>query len=140
MSHPTSAILQPVVALVILTAIVWFRMYYIRFSEMKKAGLTAKDMKPGNPKLSKIVLESGANFRNLCEMPILFYLACVLIFILGLSSKLFVAYAWLYVILRYVHSFIHTTYNKIAHRFIVYFLSTLVLWLIWAILVFHLMT
>lgn len=124
-------ILYPIFALVLLTAIVWFKMYYVRFSEMKKAGLKAEDMTPDNRDLSKIVLESGANFRNLCEAPILFYLACVLIFILDLSSSFLLSLAWLYVFFRYVHSFIHTTSNKISHRFIAYFLSTIILWLIW---------
>ena len=136
MSHPTATILNPVCALVVLTAIVWFRMYYVRFSEMKKAGITVKDMYPSNRNLPKAIITSGDNFRNLCEIPILFYLACVLIFFLGLSDHFFVACAWLYVVLRYVHSFIHTTYNKIAHRFIVYFSSTIILWFMWLVLIF----
>jgi hypothetical protein len=133
-------ILYPIFAMVLLTAIVWFKMYYIRFSEMKKTGITAKDMRSDNRDLSKLIIESGANFGNLCEAPILFYLVCVLIILLGVKSSLLVVCAWLYVVLRYIHSFIHTTYNKIIHRFLVYFSSTLVLWFMWVILAIEVMS
>jgi len=135
MSHASLAIFHPVCALVTLTAIVWFRMYYVRFSEMKKAGLSAKDMHPSNRNLPKAIIFSGDNFRNLCEAPVLFYIACVLIYLLGMTHTVFVSLAWVYVLLRYIHSYIHTTYNKISHRFVIYFTSTLLLWFIWLLII-----
>ena len=36
--------------------------------------------------------------------------------------------AWAYVILRTLHSLVQCTYNKVLHRFTLYFLSCLVLW------------
>jgi hypothetical protein len=41
--------------------------------------------------------------------------------------------AWLYVALRYVHSFIHLTYNRVIHRFAVYVLSTVILFMLWGV-------
>ena len=75
MHHLEITILYPIFAMVFLTAIVWFKMYYVRFSEMKKAGMTAKDIHPGNRNLPAAIIFSGDNFRNLCEAPVLFYLA-----------------------------------------------------------------
>ena len=37
------------------------------------------------------------------------------------------ALAWLYVALRYAHSAIHCTYNRVMHRFAVFIASMLVL-------------
>ena len=42
-----------------------------------------------------------------------------------------VAIAWVFVAFRYVHSVIHVTYNRVRHRFTVYVLGCLVLWLLW---------
>jgi len=139
MSHNSLAIFEPVSALVVLTAVVWFRMYYVRFSEMKKAGLSTSDMHPSNLNLPKAIIVSGDNFRNLCEAPILFYVACIIVYILGLSSSLLMSLAWVYVVLRCVHSFIHVGYNKIAHRFLAYFSSCIILWSIWLVLIFEIL-
>jgi hypothetical protein len=37
------------------------------------------------------------------------------------------------VALRALHSFIHVTYNRVMHRFVVYSSSTLLLFLMWAV-------
>jgi len=42
--------------------------------------------------------------------------------------------AWIYVALRCVHSFIHLTYNRVIHRFVVYALSAVVLFVLWGTL------
>ena len=42
-----------------------------------------------------------------------------------------VALAWIYVASRFVHSFIHITYNRVMHRFWVFAFSTLALLAIW---------
>jgi hypothetical protein len=44
------------------------------------------------------------------------------------------------VIVRIVHAAIHTTYNKIAHRFMVFILSNLVLLAMWVKLALHVFT
>ena len=51
-------------------------------------------------------------------MPVLFYALCaVLAPTEHGSAAFFVAGGWVFVFLRYVHSFIHLTYNRVAHRF-----------------------
>ena len=47
------------------------------------------------------------------------------------SDLVLVSLAWMYVALRYVHSFIHTTYNTVMHRFYVFAASAMVLLVIW---------
>jgi hypothetical protein len=42
-----------------------------------------------------------------------------------------VALAWLYVLLRAIHSFIHIRRRKIVHRFAVYLLSCITLSAMW---------
>jgi len=125
-------ILQPVFVLVFLTLVVWLRMFYVRFSEMAKAGLKPTDLRPDNVRnLPSKIIFSGDNFRNLGELPILFYALVPLLILVEKVDSVFVTTAWIFVLLRVVHSFIHTTYNKTMHRFVVYVLSACVLWFMW---------
>jgi hypothetical protein len=127
---PSTRILLPAFALVLLTCIVWLHMYYVRLIEMRRNNVSIEQMTPFNRALTPRLITSGDNLRNLFELPVLFYFFSVLIFMLHLSDTLYLALAWVFVLLRYLHSAIHVTYNRIAHRFAAYALSSLLLWAI----------
>lgn len=120
-------------ALVLLTFLVWTYMYFTRIREMKSKRIHPQALTSRN-KLQELLTDSASpanNLMNLFEMPVLFYLAVLLSLILLVQDELLVILAWIYVALRYIHSFIHCTYNKVMHRFQVYFLSCVVLLFIW---------
>ncbi len=120
-------------AQVLLTFLVWVYMYITRIREMKAKRIHPQAVKTRN-KLQELLTDSAApanNLMNLLEMPVLFYLAVVLSLILLVQDQVLVILAWTYVALRYLHSFIHCTYNKVMHRFQVYFASCVVLMFIW---------
>ena len=71
------------------------------------------------------------NLKNLFEMPILFYVATMLMVLLLIQDELLVRLAWGYVILRVIHSIVQCSYNRVIHRFTAYFISCLLLLLIW---------
>jgi hypothetical protein len=79
-------------------------------------------------------VRASDNFRNLFEVPVLFYALCAVLSSAQHVSTFFVVGAWLYVALRYLHTFIHLTYNRVTHRFAVYALSTAVLFVLWGVL------
>ena len=72
------------------------------------------------------------NLKNLFELPVLFYVAALLSMVLMIQDPFLVQLAWGYVALRYVHSFVHCTYNRVMHRFMAYAASCIVLMFIWA--------
>ncbi len=125
--------LLPLLAQVLLTFLVWSCLYITRVAEMKRKSIHPQSLNVRS-RLQELLTESAApanNFMNLLEMPVLFYLAVLLSLILLVQDEVLVILAWLYVALRYVHSLIHCTYNKVMHRFQVYFISCIVLLLIW---------
>lgn len=125
--------LLPLLSQVLLTFTVWFYLYISRIGEMKRKKIHPQALK-GRDSMPALLPESAAsanNFMNLFEMPVLFYLAVLLSLILLVQDQVLVILAWVYVLLRYVHSLIHCTYNKVMHRFQVYFISCIVLLLIW---------
>ena len=71
------------------------------------------------------------NFMNLLEAPVLFYVVCLCFFVTRQVQTGVVLLAWLYVLLRVVHSFIHLTSNRIVHRLVAHAASNIVLLSIW---------
>ncbi len=76
-------------------------------------------------------LQLARHFTNLFEAPTLFYVACLVAMITNQSSALLIALAWLYVVLRAVHAYIHIGSNKLRPRIRVYLSSWIVLATLW---------
>lgn len=125
-------ILLPTVALVLLTAVVWVLLYLTRVREMRTRRISPQAV--ATRAKGALALEDTAasdNFMNLFEMPVLFYVLTILLYASDMTDRSHVTLAWIYVVLRYVHTFIHVTYNRVMHRFPVYLLSGIVLWVMW---------
>jgi hypothetical protein len=71
------------------------------------------------------------NFMNLLELPMLFYVVCVGLYVTLSVDAAAVILAWLYFALRVAHSLVHLTYNNVFHRLGVYAASGVVLALLW---------
>jgi hypothetical protein len=127
-----SAILQPMIALVLLTAVVWVRLYVERLGEMRARRIDPQSISTSSARNATLTRTAGAdNFKNLLEMPVLFYALCLALLAAGEVSAGFLQAAWAYVALRTVHSVIHLTYNRVVHRFLAYAASSLVLFGAW---------
>lgn len=125
-------IFMPVLGMVAVVAAVWVKLYVDRIGEMKTKRINTEDFKgPNNAKDSLENINAADNFKNLFEMPVLFYVLCGFLVITGFSSSM-LAMAWAYVALRAAHSFIHVTYNKVMHRFLAYAASSVLLFVMWA--------
>lgn len=133
-------ILMPSVAMTAVIAVTWVMLYVNRIAEMQAKGIDTEDFKgPNNVKDRLENINASDNFKNLFEMPVLFYVLCGFLAITGLASSTFVTLAWAYVGLRALHSFIHITYNKVMHRFLVYVTGTVLLFVMWAMFGLQLM-
>ena len=73
------------------------------------------------------------NYMNLLELPMLFYVGSLMFYVTSRVDGLVLGVAWLYVVLRIVHSVIHLTYNKVMHRLAAFALSNLALIAYWLI-------
>lgn len=107
-------------------------MYVQRISEIKRGRINPQSIanrKTASKELKDVF--AAENFSNLLEMPVLFYIICVILFVTGEVSNSQLALAWIYVLLRVVHSSIHITYNRVMHRWVVYVTSCLCLFIMW---------
>ena len=67
------------------------------------------------------------NYMNLLELPVLFYAACLALYVTGTVATLPLALAWTYVGLRAAHSLVHLTTNTVMVRLTFFALSNAVL-------------
>lgn len=126
------AIFAPVIVLVLLTMGVLGYTGYKRFSAGFAGRVRAGDFRYGETaNVPSDVAVANRNFMNLLEAPVLFYTFCISAYVTHTVAPWLLALAWLYVALRFVHTFVHLTYNKIMHRFSSYAASNLVLLLLW---------
>jgi hypothetical protein len=130
-----TAIILPAIALVLLTAIVWVRLYIERIGELRQRRIDPQALATSALAAQALQrVQASDNLKNLFEVPVLFYALCAVLASAQYVAPLFVVGAWVYVALRYIHSFIHLTYNRVTHRFVVYALSTVILLMLWAAL------
>jgi hypothetical protein len=78
-------------------------------------------------------LQVGNAFSNQFELPVLFYLLTVLEIITRHADLLFVVLAWVFVLTRLVHAFIHTTSNRVMQRGAIYGVGVFVLVVMWLV-------
>ena len=125
-------ILQPVVALLAWTMVMWVWMYATRIPARLKAGLDAKGMVGTTgaslrAQLPDNVSWKADNYNHLHEAPTLFYAVAIVLAIIGQGDGFNTTLAWAYVILRVLHSVVQATINRVALRFALFALSSLVL-------------
>jgi hypothetical protein len=125
----------PAIAMVALTFAVWLRMYFTRIAQMQRERIHPQAVATSAQAAAKLTDSRGAdNFRNLFELPVLFYVAVVVAVQTSQVTMLSLGLAWLFVLLRIAHSAIHCTYNRVYHRFYVYVAGGVVLAGLWTML------
>ena len=78
--------------------------------------------------------------QNHFEVPPLFYIGVILLFITDSVTMLSLASAWAFVLLRCIHSTIHLGRNNVSQRFFCFGLSLMALMLLWLSLVVPLLS
>jgi hypothetical protein len=124
---PQTAIFGPVFATMALTFVVWVYMYVrrIRF-------ITSNDLAPGDlsapgalAQLSPPAVNNPSdNFKNLFEIPVLFYALALYLFATSRVDSTYVTAAWIFAGFRALHSAVHCTFNLVMLRFTLYLVST----------------
>jgi hypothetical protein len=137
---PQTAILGPFFAMILLTFLVWVYMYIRRISFISENELSPRDLAvPGA--LARLsppgVANPSDNFKNLFEIPVIFYALALHLFVTNQVDAGYVSAAWVFVAFRSLHSAVHCTINVVMLRFYLYLFSTLAVWFIAARAVLH---
>lgn len=126
----STAILEPVTALILLTCVMWIWMYATRLPAVRNAGMSLDPDLPNGVQMSELpapVRWKADNYNHLLEQPTIFYATALTLALLGAGEGINLSLAWAYVGLRIVHSLHQSLWNKIELRFLIFSLSSLVL-------------
>ncbi len=131
MSTPiTNPILQPVVALLIWSLVMWLWMLLTRIPAMMLQKVVLDPNVP--PKdltrdLPARVRWKADNYNHLMEAPTLFYAAALVLALTPSPLGPALGAAWAYVLLRVLHSLVQALVNHIPTRLFLFVLSTVAL-------------
>ena len=126
----SSAILQPVVALVLWSMVMWAWLYATRIPAILGAKLemdpamTTADL---SARLPPQVRWKADNYNHLMEQPTLFYAVALTLAFVGQGGGVNAWLAWAYVGIRVVHSLVQALANIIMVRFLIFMAGSLVL-------------
>jgi hypothetical protein len=127
------SIFSPFFAMMFLTLFVWIYLYIRRIRFITKNKIRSQDLTVSGA-LAKIsppfVSNPSDNFKNLFEIPVIFYALVLYLFVTKHVDTVYVSAAWIFVIFRAFHSIVHCTFNLIMLRFYLYLFSTLTVWFI----------
>ena len=130
MSH---AMLQPVVALLIWSLVIWLWLYATRLPAIKALNIPLDPNVPPKELMNRLppqVRWKADNYNHLMEAPTMFYAAALTVALVDPLNATAIAAAWAYVGLRVAHSLVQCTVNHIPTRFSLFALSTLALALV----------
>jgi hypothetical protein len=123
------------------TMLVLLLIPFMRFRAGSQGQVTFEDFRYGESgRVPDSVRLPNRNFMNLLEVPVLFYVAGFMAFLLGQVDGLVMGLAWTYVALRLSHSIVHLSYNNVAHRLVVFAVSNVVVAIMLSVQLYRLFT
>jgi hypothetical protein len=129
----SAAIFLPVLVVVALTFLAFLRVAVARARAAKE-----EDRDPayyrafiGSPE-PEYAIVAVRHYGNLFEVPVLFYVGCVMLFVLNGVTIWGLIFAWGYVAARLLQSFVHLTYNNPTHRGLSFVAGWLFVAALWA--------
>lgn len=106
----------PALFLVLMTLLLYVRLIKVKIRAVK-AGEVDQARRPLHEDAwPDSVLQVNNSIRNQFELPVLFYVVCVVLWELEAVDVVAVSAAWLFVLSRIVHAWIHLTSNVVKHR------------------------
>jgi hypothetical protein len=135
--NPT-AIFWPVIAHVVLVYIVYAvvgkrRYHAVQSGEAKTSQFRGRTDEPSSS------ATASNNLMNQFELPVLFHVVCLALFVTSGVAYVPVALAWLFAISRYVHAWVHLTGNRIRYRQPAFSVGLLALAALWIWFALHLL-
>lgn len=93
---------------------------YVLISRRRVAAIKAGNAKPGQFRENQIEPPESMfvrnNLANQFELPVLFYAACLSLFVTGGVTAITLVLAWFFALSRIAHAWVHITSNRLRYR------------------------
>ncbi len=123
-----NGMIAPVVVLAAWSLVMLLWLYATRIPAMSRAKI-----RPGSATKAQMeampawATNPADNYNHLMEQPTLFYAICFALELLDQANDVNIGLAWLYVVIRVVHSLVQATVNIILIRFLIFVTGSIVL-------------
>ncbi len=131
-------ILAPLFVQVLLTFVVAYMLSSHRIRAARR-GEMPDQVALREPNWPPHVRQIENNYLNQFELPVLFYLLTILAIITRHADLFFVLMAWVFVVLRILHAYVHLTSNVLKIRGPLFFAGLVVLTIMWLLFIIRIM-
>lgn len=127
-------IFAPMGALALLTFVVLALVPVVRVTSGIQRTTTPQDFSLGeSQRVPSFVAIPNRNYMNLLELPVLFYVICLMNYASHGVDRITLLLAWTFVAIRVTHSLIHLTINAVGLRAIVFGIGAVPVGLMWIV-------
>ena len=126
-------VLLPLFVQVALTFVLLFWTAGVRTTVIRSGEVKMKDIALGQSNWPARQTQIANCYNSQFQIPVLFYVLTILAIATRHADFLFVAMAWVFVVTRLIHAYIHTGTNYVPHRFNAFAAGVIVLLLMWVI-------
>jgi hypothetical protein len=126
-------VLLPLFVEVILTFGLVFWAASLRVRDLKSGAAKRQDIALREPNWPAGTRQVSHAYSNQLELPVLFYVLTILAYFTHHAGTLFVILAWVFVVFRLLHAYVHVTSNDVSIRGPLFGASAAVLAIMWLI-------
>jgi hypothetical protein len=130
-----ATVLLPLFVEVILTFALLFWAGALRSGDLRAGTVKPEDVALRELNWPKRTAQVSNAYSNQTELPPLFYILTILAYITHHAGILFVVLAWLFIVFRLLHAYVHVTSNIANLRGMLFGFGSLVLAVMWAIFI-----
>ena len=127
---PTEATIWPMIAHVALVVFLYLLLSARRMRAVREGRARPEQFRDNREEPADSLLVRNS-IANQFELPMLFYAASILLYLVDADNPVTVAGGWLFVALRYAHAWVHVTSNRLRYRRPLFIAGMLVLVLLW---------
>jgi hypothetical protein len=126
-------VLLPVFVQVALTFALLTWMAMVRTGSLRRGETKIRDIALRQPAWSPKATQISNCYDSQFQIPLLFYVLVILAWTTKQADLIFVVMAWIFVLSRLAHAYIHTTSNHVPTRFNIFAVGVITLFLMWII-------
>lgn len=102
-------------------------------ADVKSGNFDREKAAMNNEAWSKPVVLTSKNLANQFQLPVIFYVLCLILASIDAVTMTVLVVAWIFVVTRYVHAYVHVSTNYVPVRMRVFLLGTLFLFVLFAL-------
>jgi hypothetical protein len=128
-------ILIPLFVQVVLTFVLLLWMGGLRYRTIRLGQVDPEKVRLREPHWPPRVLQIANAYHNQLELPVLFYVVMLLAMMTETLDVIVYLLAWMFVLARLAHAYIHVTSNRLDRRTGVFGVGAIALLLMWVIVI-----